>query len=244
MVRGRDPWGRRARCVPPATAGRPRVLAGRGAPHSGSGHLRVRVAASILELGWVARGLPSLSACALLSMVACAPEDLDVDKAEAPPLAALPGVAASGASGIDTIEVALLEYVIGVPRVLPEGRHALRLSNQGLEIHNLRLLETGGDSVLWQTDADMSPGQSRVFEVDFEPGSYTLLCDVAGHDTRGMTVTIEVEPTDSGSGPTSGGNDDGPDSSTPRSGGRGQRAEAAIAFLSRDEACDWRPPSR
>jgi len=134
-------------------------------------------------------------------MGGCTPGEVDSDEGETTPPAIVPGVAASHAPVIDTIEVALLEYVIGIPRVLRAGSHALRVSNQGFEIHNLKLLESRGDSVVWQTGADINPGQTGVFEVDLAAGSYTLLCDVAGHDTRGMKVTIEVEATDSESSP-------------------------------------------
>ena len=93
----------------------------------------------------------------------------------------------------DTIDVALLEYAIGIPGTLPAGELILTLSNQGFEDHNLRFFLIEADSVVWETASDVVAGETRVVELELEPGRYTVMCDVAGHDTRGMQITVNVE---------------------------------------------------
>ena len=93
----------------------------------------------------------------------------------------------------DTIEVALLEYAIGMPTKLSSGEVILKLSNQGFEDHNLRVFPSNTDSPVWETESDVAAGETRFVELELGPGQYTVICDVAGHDTRGMSVTINVE---------------------------------------------------
>jgi len=107
---------------------------------------------------------------------------------EAPPAAS---VGPTGAQ-LDTVDVALLEYVIGMPMRLTAGRVAWRLSNQGFEIHNLKVIAEGGDAPVWETERDVIPGETRVVELELAPGSYTVLCDVAGHDEKGMQMKLVV----------------------------------------------------
>ncbi|WP_419164827.1 hypothetical protein [Candidatus Palauibacter sp.] len=95
----------------------------------------------------------------------------------------------------DAVDVALLEYAIGMPTRLPAGPTRLRLSNQGFEGHNLKLVDPESRAVLWETERDVETGEVRLVELDLPPGSYTVLCDVAGHDTRGMLMTLTVEAT-------------------------------------------------
>ena len=93
----------------------------------------------------------------------------------------------------DTIEVALLEYAIGIPTKLSSGEVILKLSNQGFEDHNLRFFLSNMDAPVWETESDVAAGETRLVELELGPGQYTVICDVAGHDTRGMSITINVE---------------------------------------------------
>ena len=93
----------------------------------------------------------------------------------------------------DTIEVALLEYAIGMPTKLSSGEVILKLSNQGFEDHNLRIFPSNTDLPVWETESDVAAGETRFVELELGPGQYTVICDVAGHDTRGMSITINVE---------------------------------------------------
>ena len=93
----------------------------------------------------------------------------------------------------EAVDVALLEYAIGMPSRLPPGPTVLRLSNQGFEMHNLKLVDPASGELLWETESDVNTGEVRLVELDLSPGSYTMLCDVAGHDSRGMLMTLTVE---------------------------------------------------
>ena len=114
--------------------------------------------------------------------------------------AAAPAAADSGSEAdlsavyaADAVDVALLEYAIGMPSRLPAGPTVLRLSNQGFELHNLKLVDPATREVLWETETDVNTGEVRLVELDLSPGSYTVVCDVAGHDSRGMLMTLTVE---------------------------------------------------
>ena len=114
----------------------------------------------------------------------------------ADPAAATREAAAAAADSIyavDAVDVALLEYAIGMPTRLPPGPTVLRLSNQGFEGHNLKLVDPESREVLWETEEDVNTGETRLVELVLEPGTWTMLCDVAGHDTRGMLLTLTVE---------------------------------------------------
>lgn len=101
--------------------------------------------------------------------------------------------AAATRAAVDTVEVALLEYAIGMPTRIAAGNVTLRLSNQGFELHNLKVFPTGANSPIWQTSKDINPGEVEVVSLDLAVGSYNVRCDVAGHDMRGMQINIEVE---------------------------------------------------
>lgn len=120
---------------------------------------------------------------AAAARAAAAPETADSDPEPDP----------SAVYAVDAIDVALLEYAIGMPSRLPAGPTVLRLSNQGFEMHNLKLVDPASGEVLWETEADVNTGEVRLVELDLAPGSYTVVCDVAGHDSRGMLMTLTVE---------------------------------------------------
>ena len=101
--------------------------------------------------------------------------------------------AADSIYAVDAVDVALVEYAIGMAARLPPGPTVLRLSNQGFEGHNLKLVDPASGEVLWETDEDVATGEVRLVEVELSPGTYTVVCDVAGHDSRGMLMTLTVE---------------------------------------------------
>ena len=131
----------------------------------------------------------------------CSGEGEPADAAADPARAAAATDAAGSASepdlsavyAADAVDVALLEYAIGMPSRLPAGPTVLRLSNQGFEMHNLKLVDPASGEVLWETETDVNTGEVRLVELELSPGSYTVVCDVAGHDSRGMLMTLTVE---------------------------------------------------
>lgn len=93
---------------------------------------------------------------------------------------------------IDTIQVILDEYSIGLPGILPEGETVFRLESRGFEEHNLRFVLNESDSVIWETDRRMSPYEIRTVTFDLIPGEYTVVCDFSGHEARGMFTDLVV----------------------------------------------------
>lgn len=130
----------------------------------------------------------------------CGGEGEPAEAADPPGAAAAPDAAGSASEpdlsavyAADAVDVALLEYAIGMPSRLPAGPTVLRLSNQGFEMHNLKLVDPASGEVLWETETDVNTGEVRLVELELSPGSYTVVCDVAGHDSRGMLMTLTVE---------------------------------------------------
>lgn len=142
----------------------------------------VPVAAAALAFGCGGEGEPS-DAAAHRAGVSADPEAADAASEPDP----------SVVYAAEAVDVALLEYAIGMPSRLPAGPTVFRLSNQGFEMHNLKLVDPASGELLWETGEDVNTGEVRLVEVDLAPGSYTVLCDVAGHDSRGMLMTLTVE---------------------------------------------------
>ena len=148
-------------------------------------------------------GVPAAAILGLI-VVGCAGDAgrsgrAEIAVATAAGTAAVEGTTAAAADTIydvEAVDVALVEYAIGMPTRLPPGPTRLRLSNQGFEGHNLKLVEPESGALLWETESDLSAGEARVVELVLEAGTYTVLCDVAGHDTRGMLMTLTVPAAD------------------------------------------------
>ena len=70
--------------------------------------------------------------------------------------------AARQTSRSDTIEVQLTEYAIDMRQVLSAGPIVLRVSNGGLEVHDLQFTRQGADSAVWRLEKRLDPGEVRV----------------------------------------------------------------------------------
>lgn len=90
------------------------------------------------------------------------------------------------------VRVDLSEYMIDMPAVLPAGETVLRVSNLGIEDHNLRITPSGAEAPIWEMADNLSPGRTEVVTLHLAAGTYLILCDFAGHDTRGMFIEVEV----------------------------------------------------
>lgn len=103
-----------------------------------------------------------------------------IDEHEA--VAATVGAAPAGAGAS---EVSLTEFSISPDPLEVAAGSSLSVTNDGAVIHNLSvegiatpMLESGDSSTL-----DLS---------GLAPGSYTVICDVAGHAAAGMEATLNV----------------------------------------------------
>ena len=78
------------------------------------------------------------------------------------------------------------EWAITVGDV-PSGAVTFAVTNHGAVEHNFVIKETG-------TRLDgIQPGQTKELTATLRPGTYTILCDIAGHEEAGMHTTITVK---------------------------------------------------
>lgn len=89
-----------------------------------------------------------------------------------------------------TIEVTADEYAF-TPSALeaPAGPIAFHVTNAGNEEHEFEILK--GEQVVDEVEG-LVPGLDRTLVVTLEPGEYTFVCKLAGHDSLGMTGTLTV----------------------------------------------------
>ena len=62
------------------------------------------------------------------------------------------------------------------------------VTNNGTYTHSLEVRPSGGVV----TGPKVGPGQTATFEVDFDPGTYEVLCPIPGHAVRGERAKIIV----------------------------------------------------
>ncbi len=118
---------------------------------------------------------------------------------------------ASGGSDSTKIEVKLSEFKIDGNLTAPAGNVVLALDNVGSVEHNVKL-EGGKASTM------LAPGKSENLDLGkLEPGTYTLLCEVPGHEAAGMKATLTI--TEAGA---SGGSDSGDSAGGDHSSGSGE----------------------
>ncbi len=98
------------------------------------------------------------------------------------------GPAASVPAG--TILVTASEYTFS-PSALtaPAGSVTFRVTNAGNETHEFEIFE--GETVVDEVE-DIVPGITRDLTVTMEPGEYTLICALNGHDGLGMKGTLTI----------------------------------------------------
>jgi manganese oxidase len=81
--------------------------------------------------------------------------------------------------------VSLSEFSISPDPVEISAGETLAVTNDGTIVHNL--------SVEGNTTPMLEPGGSATLDLSsLAPGSYTLICDVAGHAAAGMQTTLNV----------------------------------------------------
>jgi plastocyanin len=89
-----------------------------------------------------------------------------------------------------TFEVELGEFYIDMPATLPAGPITLEVTNAGSMPHTLTIQ---GNGVTLQLGETLSGGGAATWELDLEPGSYTIWCPIPGHRDAGMELTLTVE---------------------------------------------------
>ena len=118
-----------------------------------------------------------LSPILLLAIVACsAPAD---SEALAPETTA------------DALSVNLMDFMIDPSELAATGPTVtIEVTSDGPTPHNLTVRDGAGEVVM--ASADLSAGGSETITADLEPGDYTILCSLAGHESLGMSGTLTV----------------------------------------------------
>ena len=101
------------------------------------------------------------------------------------------GSPAAGASSVPgAIKVAASEYKFN-PSTLtaPSGSVTFEVTNAGTTEHEFEIFK--GETVIDEIEG-LVPGLTRNLTVNLQPGDYTYLCKLAGHDALGMKGTLAV----------------------------------------------------
>ncbi|MGH2398881.1 MAG: cupredoxin domain-containing protein [bacterium] len=79
------------------------------------------------------------------------------------------------------------EWVISLPAQIPSGPVTFSVKNNGAVEHNFVIQEAN-----LRLDG-IQPGQSKTLSANLRPGSYNIVCDIAGHSEAGMKTTVRVQ---------------------------------------------------
>jgi uncharacterized cupredoxin-like copper-binding protein len=116
-----------------------------------------------------------------------APEE--VDNTDTP----TPAPATSGEAGTTTeVQATLREWAIDLSRQeVPAGKIRFTVTNQSRMAHNLTITNSSG--TIDKTSNFTSSDGPQTLEVDLQPGTYTLICDLPGHAQRGQRIELTVK---------------------------------------------------
>lgn len=119
-----------------------------------------------------------IGAMALL-LVACSPQTDE---------SAVPG---TDTSATDAIAISVADFMIDPEDVTASGPTVtFEVTNDGPTPHNFTV-RNDSDEVVAAT-ADLRPGESETLEAELAPGTYTIFCSFAGHESLGMSGMLTV----------------------------------------------------
>ena len=73
----------------------------------------------------------------------------------------------------------------------PAGDVEVAYVSKGQQVHSMVLLEANGDRIP-DFRLQVSPGKSVGGSVDLAAGTYTMICDIPGHEAAGMVSELVV----------------------------------------------------
>lgn len=79
------------------------------------------------------------------------------------------------------------EWVIEMPAEVQAGQVTFTIRNTGAIEHNFVIKETG------QRLDGIEPGQSKTLTATLAAGTYTIVCDIPGHEEAGMKATVSAK---------------------------------------------------
>ena len=95
--------------------------------------------------------------------------------------------AADGEVGGSEVSVALSEFSISQADLTLAPTDSLVVQNTGAAEHNYKIKETAVGT------SNIAPGESAALDISsLAPGTYQVYCDIAGHETAGMSGTLTI----------------------------------------------------
>ncbi|MDX1545889.1 MAG: cupredoxin domain-containing protein [Rhodothermales bacterium] len=127
---------------------------------------------------------------AALLLAACEPTPNTSNDPAATDTLAMDRPAQRQPDGANTVEVALTDFEIAMPSLLPPGPTVFRVTNASENsAHNFEIENDAMEKVF---EANLEPGATEVLRVDLQPGTYEVYCPVGDHEQRGMELTLTV----------------------------------------------------
>jgi uncharacterized cupredoxin-like copper-binding protein len=97
-----------------------------------------------------------------------------------------------GSSGSTVIQATLREWAIDLStQEVAAGKITFVVNNQGQFAHNLTVTNDSG--TIGKTSTFRASEGPQTLEVDLQPGTYTIICDLPGHAARGQMTTLVVK---------------------------------------------------
>ena len=104
------------------------------------------------------------------------------------------GQVSTGSAGAATqINATLKEWSIDLSqKEVPAGKVRFVVTNAGMMRHNLTVTDSSGAELGSTSNFDSSAGP-QTFEVDLKAGTYTIICSLPGHASRGQKAELVVK---------------------------------------------------
>ncbi|MGI8855804.1 MAG: cupredoxin domain-containing protein [Thermomicrobiales bacterium] len=93
--------------------------------------------------------------------------------------------APAGDNAINAIEK---DFAIALDKTtIKAGSITINVKNNGPSPHNIEIKE------LSKATSNIDPGKTATLSVDLKPGTYTIICNIPGHEQLGMKVMLTVQ---------------------------------------------------
>ncbi len=97
----------------------------------------------------------------------------------------------SAAPSSDAMSISVADFMIDPSEIEVAGPTVtFDVTSDGPTPHNFSV-RNGADEVVMAT-ADLSVGDTETISAALEPGTYTIFCSLAGHESLGMSGTLTV----------------------------------------------------
>jgi len=91
-------------------------------------------------------------------------------------------------AGDDAINVVEKDFAIAMDKTtIKAGAITINIKNNGPSPHNIEIKE------LTKASDNIDAGKSGSLAVDLKPGTYTVICNIPGHEQLGMKMTLTVQ---------------------------------------------------